>query len=77
MEHGEGHKAGGRVLCSARISRHKQELKLVLHALDRLLDQVHVLAAEAQRLLPTGVEVDDPVHGQLAGREGAVPAAAE
>ncbi len=49
-----------------RCARHKKVLQLVLHALDRLLDQVHVLAAVAQRMLPTGVEVDDPVHGHLA-----------
>ena len=46
-------------------SRDKKKLQLVLHALDRLLHQVHVLAAVAQRVLPARVEVDDPVHWHL------------
>ncbi len=46
-------------------SRNKQELELVLHALDRLLHQVHVLAAVAQRVLTTRVEMYDPMHWQL------------
>ena len=56
-----------------QIARLEQELQLALRTVC-LLHQVHVLAAVAQHLLPTGVEVDDPVHGQLARREGAVPA---
>ena len=46
-------------------ARNKQELQLVLHALHRLLHQVHVLAAVAQRVLPARVEVNDPVHRHL------------
>ena len=48
-----------------RRARHKQELQLVLHALHRLLHQVHVLAAVAQRVLPARVEVNDPVNRHL------------
>ena len=59
---GEGHAAGRARL---RISRHKQELLLVLHALHSLLHQVHVLAAVAQRVLPARVKVYDPVHRHL------------
>ena len=60
----------------ARHARYKQVLQFVLHALHRLLHQVHVLAAVAQRLLPARVEVNDPVHWQLARRKAAVPVAA-
>ena len=59
---GEGRGAG---LARLRISRHKKVLLLVLHALHRLLHKVHVLAPEAQRVLPAGVEVYDPVHWHL------------
>ena len=47
-------------------ARNKQVLQLVLHALHRLLHQVHVLAAVAQRVLTARVEVYHPVHWQLA-----------
>jgi len=50
---------------TAKHARHKQELKLVLHALYRLLHKVHVLAPVAQRMLPTQIKVYDPVHWHL------------
>ena len=59
---GEGRGAGRARL---RISRHKQILLLVLHALHSLLHQVHVLAPVAQRVLPARVKVYDPVHRHL------------
>ena len=59
---GEGRGAGRARL---RISRHKKVLLLVLHPLHSLLHKVHVLAPEAQRVLPAGIEVYDPVHWHL------------
>ena len=69
---GEGRGAGRARL---RISRHKKVLLLVLHALDRLLHQVHVLAAVAQRVLASWVKVYDPVHWHLPQCKLAVPVA--
>ena len=69
---GEGRGAGRARL---RISRHKQVLLLVLHALHSLLHKVHVLAPVPQRVLPARVEVYDPVHWHLPQRKLAVPVA--
>ena len=69
---GEGRGAGRARL---RISRHKQVLLLVLHALHSLLHKVHVLAPVPQRVLPSCVEVYDPVHWHLPQRKLAVPVA--
>ena len=57
----EKKREGAGVMISAA-SRNKQELKLVLHALHRLLHQVHVLAAVAKRVFTARIEVYDPVH---------------
>ena len=69
---GEGRGAGRARL---RISRHKQVLLLVLHALHSLLHKVHVLAPVPQRVLSSCVEVYDPVHWHLPQRKLAVPVA--
>jgi hypothetical protein len=58
-----------------RISRHKKVLLLVLHALNRLLHKVHVLAPVPHSVLPPSVEVYDPVHWHLPQRKLAVPVA--
>jgi hypothetical protein len=55
------------------ISRHKQVLLLVLHALNRLLHKVHVLAPVTKVMLPARVKVYDPVHWHLARMKRAVP----
>jgi hypothetical protein len=48
-----------------RVSRHEQKLQLVLRALHRLLHQVHIFAAVAERVLAARVDVYDPMHRRL------------
>ena len=79
-EHGvsAGRKQGegrGAAHARLRISRHKKVLLLVLHALHSLLHKVHVLAPVPQRVLPSCIEVYDPVHWHLPQRKLAVPVA--
>ena len=79
-EHGvaAGRKQGegrGAAHARLRISRHKQVLLLILHALHSLLHKVHVLASVSQRVLPARVKVYDPVHWHLPQCKLAVPVA--
>ena len=59
-----------RTSCSAH-ARSKQELLLAVHV--ATAHQVNMLASLHQVLLPSRVQVDDPVHGRLSLVKFAVP----